>query len=175
MEQESRKSFSETESFNKYGLDDLSKIINEKNIKKRNRTLGVDISDLNLNLDQKDSYQELQDEVILLSSEEEDCTKKGLQKIIPFCYNKQKAREVTPKLLSFFSDEALFYVFFSSPGKQEQIISANELKRRGWLFQKEQWILYSKSSSANGGKDTMFFNTEKWEISEKENKPGQGL
>ena len=56
----------------------------------------------------------------------------------------QYYRHQPPRLhlgyLAKFTQETLFYVFYSMPGDEAQILAADELSHRGWWFHKDHKV-----------------------------------
>lgn len=55
---------------------------------------------------------------------------------VPECYRHSPAR-LQPGYLSKFQVDTLFYIFYSMPNDEAQVLAADELRARGWLFHKE--------------------------------------
>ena len=55
---------------------------------------------------------------------------------VPDCYRHSPAR-LQPGYLSKFQVDTLFYIFYSMPNDEAQVLAADELRSRGWLFHKE--------------------------------------
>ncbi len=55
---------------------------------------------------------------------------------VPECYRHSPAR-LQPGYLSKFQVDTLFYIFYSMPNDEAQVLAADELRSRGWLFHKE--------------------------------------
>lgn len=55
---------------------------------------------------------------------------------MPDCYRHSPAR-LQPGYLSKFQADTLFYIFYSMPNDEAQVLAADELRNRGWLFHKE--------------------------------------
>jgi CCR4-NOT transcription complex subunit 2 len=55
---------------------------------------------------------------------------------VPECYRHNPPR-LQPGYFSKFAQETLFYIFYSMPGDEAQVLAADELCTRGWAFHKE--------------------------------------
>lgn len=55
---------------------------------------------------------------------------------VPECYRHNPPR-LQPGYFSKFAQETLFYIFYSMPGDEAQVLAADELCNRGWAFHKE--------------------------------------
>jgi len=64
---------------------------------------------------------------------------------LPLCYNVQ-APAPGPQKVGAFSDETLFFMFYSSPRDTLQEIAAQELYNRNWRFHKEARVWLTKES-----------------------------
>lgn len=90
---------------------------------------------------------------------------------LPACYNVH-APPPGPSKAAAFSDETLFFMFYSSPRDQLQEIAAQELYNRAWRFHKEHrlWIIKENGASPsqkinNTGEVGVYqcFDPENWE------------
>ncbi|KAG8998606.1 hypothetical protein FRB93_013538 [Tulasnella sp. JGI-2019a] len=88
---------------------------------------------------------------------------------LPLCYNVQ-APAPGPQKVGAFSDETLFFMFYSSPRDTLQEIAAQELYNRNWRFHKEARVWLTKESGQSPvQKDTThergsytFFDHNQW-------------
>ena len=55
---------------------------------------------------------------------------------VPDCYRHSPAR-LQAGYLSKFQADTLFYIFYSMPNDEAQVLAADELRTRGWLYHKE--------------------------------------
>lgn len=55
-------------------------------------------------------------------------------------YYRHKPPRLHLGYLTKFTQETLFYVFYSMPGDEAQILAADELSHRGWWFHKEHKV-----------------------------------
>ncbi|KAG8903893.1 hypothetical protein FRB99_002593 [Tulasnella sp. 403] len=94
---------------------------------------------------------------------------------LPLCYNVQ-APPPGPQKVASFSDETLFFMFYSSPRDTLQEVAAQELYNRNWRYHKEArvWLTKEagqsplhKDASHERGTYT-FFDPERWEKVKKE-------
>ncbi|KZW02888.1 hypothetical protein EXIGLDRAFT_759596 [Exidia glandulosa HHB12029] len=94
---------------------------------------------------------------------------------LPPCYNIHAAPP-GPSKAAAFSDETLFFMFYSSPRDQLQEIAAQELYNRAWRFHKEHrlWIIKEHGASPSqkipGGEVGVYqcFDPENWERQRKQ-------
>ena len=80
------------------------------------------------------------------------CSETGWRLQVPDCYRHSPAR-LQPGYLSKFQVDTLFYIFYSMPNDEAQVLAADELRSRGWLFHKEfkvgSLLLLSQSVTAD--------------------------
>jgi CCR4-NOT transcription complex subunit 2 len=109
---------------------------------------------------------------------------------LPSCYNVQPPPPAQTKAVNF-SDETLFFIFYSTPRDVLQEVAALELHRRNWRFHKELQLWLTKEPSMEPTQKTpmfekgqyMFWDVESWQRVTKnfvllyellEDRPGQG-
>lgn len=109
---------------------------------------------------------------------------------LPSCYNVQPPPPAQTKAVNF-SDETLFFIFYSTPRDVLQEVAAHELHRRNWRFHKELQLWLTKEPSMEPTQKTpmfekgqyMFWDVESWQRVTKnfvllyellEDRPGQG-
>jgi CCR4-NOT transcription complex subunit 2 len=111
---------------------------------------------------------------------------------LPSCYNVQPPPPAQTKVAGF-SDETLFFIFYSTPRDVLQEVAAMELHRRNWRFHKELQLWLTKEHSMEPTAKTpmyekgqyMFWDVETWQRVTKnfvllyelleDRSPGQGL
>ncbi|KAF8333569.1 uncharacterized protein EI90DRAFT_2916367 [Cantharellus anzutake] len=89
---------------------------------------------------------------------------------VPACYNVQPTLPGPTKAASF-SDETLFWMFYSSPRDVLQEVAAQELYNRNWRFHKDNRLWLTKESGTAPSVKTAtyergiytFFDPENWE------------
>ncbi|TBU45583.1 hypothetical protein BD309DRAFT_707942 [Dichomitus squalens] len=94
---------------------------------------------------------------------------------LPACYNVQPPPP-GPNKAAAFSDETLFFMFYSSPRDALQEIAAQELFNRNWRYHKDLRLWITKESGTQpsqkvpGGEQGRysFWDPEMWEKSQKE-------
>jgi hypothetical protein len=79
-----------------------------------------------------------------------------------------------PGYLSKFKEETLFYMFYSMPGDEAQLLAADELSVRGWWFHRRYklWMLHAPNTavtkSTRGERGSyLIFDIATWEIVQK--------
>lgn len=55
---------------------------------------------------------------------------------VPECYRHNPPR-LQPGYFQKFAQETLFFIFYSMPGDEAQVLAADELVNRNWVFHKE--------------------------------------
>ncbi|KAI0770628.1 hypothetical protein C8Q74DRAFT_1354699 [Fomes fomentarius] len=94
---------------------------------------------------------------------------------LPACYNVQPPPP-GPNKAAAFSDETLFFMFYSSPRDALQEIAAQELYNRNWRYHKEMRLWITKESGTQpsqkvpGGEQGRYsyWDPEMWEKTQKE-------
>ncbi|KAH7337124.1 hypothetical protein B0J17DRAFT_454943 [Rhizoctonia solani] len=89
---------------------------------------------------------------------------------LPACYNVQPPPPAQAKA-NAFSDETLFFMFYSSPRDVLQEMASQELYNRNWRFHKERRVWLTKESGTSPSQKTSthesgvytFFDPENWE------------
>ncbi|CAE6416457.1 unnamed protein product [Rhizoctonia solani] len=89
---------------------------------------------------------------------------------LPPCYNVQPPPPAQAKA-NAFSDETLFFMFYSSPRDVLQEMASQELYNRNWRFHKERRVWLTKESGTSPSQKTnthesgvyTFFDPENWE------------
>lgn len=89
---------------------------------------------------------------------------------LPACYNVQPPPPAQAKT-SAFSDETLFFMFYSSPRDVLQEMASQELYNRNWRFHKERRVWLTKETGTSPSQKTSthesgvytFFDPENWE------------
>ncbi|EPZ35877.1 hypothetical protein ROZALSC1DRAFT_26941 [Rozella allomycis CSF55] len=130
--------------------------------------LGCDLSSLGLNIN---STEPLHTSFHLPWSD----ARHNLDYILPSCYNVQPPPSAVHKIHAF-SDETLFYIFYSMPRDALQEAAANELHQRSWKYHKELKLWFMKDPSVELTAKTpnmergtfIFFDVSRWEKVKKE-------
>jgi len=95
---------------------------------------------------------------------------------LPACYVTVQAPPPGPNKATAFSDETLFFMFYSSPRDALQEVAAQELWNRNWRYHKELrlWITKesgtSPSQKVQGGEqgEYTYWDSERWVKERKE-------
>ena len=158
------------ESVNRFGLMGLLGVIGMEEPDLTTLALGTDLSTLGLPLDSPKSLYPS-----FLSPWAEGPTQHGLGLRVPECYMHPAPRLQAGHFRNF-PENTLFFVFFSMPQDEAQLMAAEELCSRGWSFHKElkSWIcraphteLASKTADSEKG-SYLVFDTNAWEIVRKD-------
>ena len=67
-------------------------------------------------------------------------------------------------------DETLFYMFYSMPGDEAQLIAADELSVRGWLYHKrwKVWLMAAPNTTPTKGQRGERGTYNVWDIQVRE-------
>ena len=130
-------------------------------------TLGTDLTGLGLNLNAPGSLHRsfaspLSDNPIRTNEPEFE---------IPACYRHAPQR-LLPGHLSKFKEETLFYVFYSMPQEEAQLVAADELYTRGWFWHRrvKLWMISQPNVGApqktqRGERGSyLMFDPSVWEV-----------
>ncbi|KZF25389.1 hypothetical protein L228DRAFT_244216 [Xylona heveae TC161] len=123
----------------RYGLPGLLGMIRHESEDLASLTVGQDLTALGLDLNQPDNNP-------LYHTFASPFAEAGSRPIepeftVPACYSVQNVHPLQSKVTSF-SDETLFYIFYSMPKDIMQEVAAGELTNRNWRYHKEQkqWL-----------------------------------
>jgi len=84
---------------------------------------------------------------------------------LPGCYfllDQPELIRPDTKKLSLFSEDILFYIFYSMPGDIMQSVAATELQTREWYFHKDNkiWVKKVLDQMTNG---YVYFDIDQWQ------------
>ncbi|PWN52448.1 hypothetical protein IE53DRAFT_326639 [Violaceomyces palustris] len=153
----------------RFGLLGLLSIIKMQDPDMTMLTMGSDLQTLGLNLNAQDSlYSSFitpwsDNNMLAALQVEPDFT-------LPSCYNVQPPPPAQSKISSF-SDETLFFIFYSTPRDALQEVAAQELYNRNWRYHKETRLWLTKEQSTEPVHKTptyekgtyIFFDPQLWE------------
>lgn len=154
-----------------FGLLGLLSVIRMSEPDLTTLALGIDLTTLGLNLNSRDNLYRT------FASPWADGPAKGEPEYtLPQCYSQQALR-LQPGYFTKFSQETLFYIFYSMPNDEAQLFAASELYRKGWFYHKELrlWLLHSPHVDLLAKTNTyergtyLFFDPNLWEFGQKEN------
>lgn len=155
----------------KFGLKGLLPLVRMEDPERSFVALGIDLQTLGLNLNASASlYSTLQ------SPFQVGGRPGALDQPLPQCYLFE-AQALTATSLKRFTNMTVFYVFYVFAGEEKQLLAADELIRRGWVFHKSltMWMRPDKTSeievSGVPGEQGIFdvFDPNSWSIQKKEN------
>ncbi|CAG8580081.1 11354_t:CDS:2 [Paraglomus brasilianum] len=157
----------------KYGLLGLLEVIRMSNEDLTMLALGNDLATLGLNLDSSDALY-----ATFTSPWSDSSLTPGLiepEYHLPPCYNVQPPPPAHEKIASF-SDETLFYIFYSMPRDILQEYAAQELYNRNWRYHREHRLWLTKEPGTEPITKTatyesgtyIFFDPTTWEKVKKE-------
>lgn len=154
-----------------FGLLGLLSVIRMSEPDVTTLALGIDLTTLGLNLNSRDNLYRT------FASPWADGPAKGEPEYtLPQCYSQQAPR-LQPGYFARFSEETLFYIFYSMPKDEAQLFAASELCRKGWFFDKESgmWLTHVpqieslvKTNTYERG-SYYFFDPNIWDYVQKDN------
>ncbi|POS86030.1 hypothetical protein EPUL_002826 [Erysiphe pulchra] len=94
---------------------------------------------------------------------------------LPDCYTVSNVAQLETKMANF-NDEALIFMFYSSPGDLQQVMAAQELHNRNWRYHKKLQVWLTKDemmvpqSTGNGTERGyyIFFDIKNWQRERRE-------
>ncbi|KAI9497136.1 hypothetical protein BDB00DRAFT_17267 [Zychaea mexicana] len=132
-----------------YGLLGLLGVIRMTDPDRSMLALGSDLTTLGLDLNTADSIYST-----FISPWSDTQTPPGLNVepgyYLPPCYRTVQATPPAHQRMRTFSDEILFYVFYSMPKDVAQEAAAQELYARNWRYHKEYGMWLTKEADENG-------------------------
>ncbi|PKI61971.1 probable NOT transcription complex subunit VIP2 isoform X1 [Punica granatum] len=121
-----------------YGLLGLLDVIRTSDPDLASIALGIDLLTLGLNLNSSEDLHKT------FSSPWSDEPAKGDPEfVVPQCYYTKQPPPLHQGYFSKFTEETLFYIFYSMPKDEGQLYAANELYNRGWFYHRElfRWFM----------------------------------
>ena len=153
----------------RFGLLGLLSLIKSADPDLSMLSMGVDLQTFGLNLNSSDPLHPSfvtpwSDNNMLASSRVEP------EFTLPSCYNVQPPPPAQSKIASF-SDETLFFIFYSTPRDVLQEVAAQELYARNWRYHKELHVWLTKEQNTEPTQKTptyergtyVFFDPSLWE------------
>jgi CCR4-NOT transcription complex subunit 2 len=155
----------------RYGLLGLLSAIRMSDMDLSTLALGTDLTTLGLNLNSAEALHKT------FASPWADAPCRPERELATPAAYLQQPPWLAPGLLSRFSAESLFYVFYSCPGEESQLAAAEELAARGWLWHKELQVWLQRAPgeppAAKGERGErgafVFFDVSTWEKVRKDN------
>ena len=153
----------------RFGLMGLLTIIKMQDPDFSMLTMGSDLQTLGLNLNASDSLH-----ASFITPWSENNMLASLQVepdfVLPSCYNVQPPPPAQSKVASF-SDETLFFIFYSTPRDVLQEVAAQELYSRNWRYHKELHVWLTKEQNTEPTHKTptyergtyVFFDPASWD------------
>ncbi|TKY90753.1 hypothetical protein EX895_000751 [Sporisorium graminicola] len=153
----------------RFGLLGLLSLIKSSDPDLSMLSMGVDLQTFGLNLNQSDPLHPSfitpwsENNMLASSRVEPEFT-------LPSCYNVQPPPPAQSKIASF-SDETLFFIFYSTPRDVLQEVAAQELYARNWRYHKELHVWLTKEQNTEPLQKTptyergtyVFFDPSVWE------------
>lgn len=115
----------------RFGLMGLLQVISMTDTDLTTLALGTDLTTLGLNLNSPDSLYKT-----FCSPWSDNPSHPGLAFEVPECYA-QPVPRLQPGHMANFPESTLFFVFYSMPQDEAQLLAADELCHRGWCFHRE--------------------------------------
>ncbi|SJX60571.1 related to CDC36-transcription factor [Sporisorium reilianum f. sp. reilianum] len=153
----------------RFGLLGLLSLIKSSDPDLSMLSMGVDLQTFGLNLNQSDP---LHPSFITPWSENNMLASLRVEPefTLPSCYNVQPPPPAQSKIASF-SDETLFFIFYSTPRDVLQEVAAQELYARNWRYHKELHVWLTKEQNTEPTQKTptyergtyVFFDPSVWE------------
>lgn len=153
----------------RFGLLGLLALIKSSDPDLSMLSMGVDLQTFGLNLNQSDP---LHPSFITPWSENNMLASSRIEPefTLPSCYNVQPPPPAQSKIASF-SDETLFFIFYSTPRDVLQEVAAQELYARNWRYHKELHVWLTKEQNTEPTQKTptyergtyVFFDPSVWE------------
>lgn len=163
-----------------YGLMGLLGVLRMINSDQSMLALGSDLSNLGLNLNMPSELYS----TFLSPWTDTQATPRGIFVeqgfFLPQCYQNVAASPPDFDRMEVFSDETLFYIFYSTPMDKAQGAAGRELQRRNWRYNKELglWITRGENNNQPFGRpvsgtlieegEYALFDPEKWKKVEKD-------
>ncbi|KAI4368812.1 hypothetical protein MLD38_017326 [Melastoma candidum] len=94
--------------------------------------LGIDLTTLGLDLNSAEDLHKT-----FSSPWSDEPAKDDPEFTVPECYYAKPPPTLHPGFFAKFNDNVLFYIFYSMPRDEAQILAAMELSKRGWVYHKE--------------------------------------
>jgi CCR4-NOT transcription complex subunit 2 len=132
--------------------------------------LGTDLTSLGLNLNAPEPLHRS-----VVSPLSDSPVRREPEFEVPACYKHTPPR-LQPGHLAKFKEETLFYIFYSMPQDEAQLIAADELYSRGWWWHKKYrcWFIHAPNSpvtkgpAGNSERGTyLFFDAGLWDVVQK--------
>ncbi|PWY98773.1 hypothetical protein BCV70DRAFT_164276, partial [Testicularia cyperi] len=153
----------------RFGLLGLLSIIKSSDPDLSMLAMGLDLQTFGLNLNSSDPLHASfitpwsENNMLAASRVEPEFT-------LPSCYNVQPPPPAQSKIASF-SDETLFFIFYSTPRDVLQEVAAQELYARNWRYHKELHLWLTKEQNTEPTHKTptyergtyIFFDPASWE------------
>lgn len=155
-----------------YGLTGLLRVLKVTDRNLATLASGFDLTTLGLNLSSTDVLY-----ATFASPFSDAPLKREPEFHIPSCYYMRPPLPPPIDKMSLFSDETLFYIFYSMPRDALQVAAAAELQARDWTYHVEQklWFQRLPGTTTTPSKNNyelgtyVYFDTQHWEKRRKTN------
>jgi CCR4-NOT transcription complex subunit 2 len=148
-----------------YGLLGLLRVLKLTDRDLNMLAFGTDLTTLGLNLSSPDALY-----ATFSSPFSDTPLKREPEYQIPTCYYIRPPLPPPTDKMSLFSDETLFYIFYSMPRDALQIAAANELQARDWTYHTELKLWFQRSPGTTAHVKTLtheqgsyiYFDVQHW-------------
>eukprot|EP01119_Soliformovum_irregulare_P021880 TRINITY_DN7368_c0_g1_i2.p1 TRINITY_DN7368_c0_g1~~TRINITY_DN7368_c0_g1_i2.p1 ORF type:complete len:422 (-),score=95.44 TRINITY_DN7368_c0_g1_i2:153-1418(-) len=155
----------------RFGLLGLLGVIRMTDADLNTLALGTDLTTLGLNLNSSECLYST-----FASPWAEGPTRREPEFYIPPCYYVQDQLQPAQQKMDLFSDETLFYIFYSMPKDQLQLTAAAMLYSREWRYHKEHRLWFTRvpntehiKSATHERGSYFYFDPSTWERVRKDN------
>jgi CCR4-NOT transcription complex subunit 2 len=155
----------------RFGLLGLLSVIRMTDPDLNTLALGTDLTTLGLNLNSPECLYNT-----FSSPWAEGPSKREPEYYIPMCYYMQSPLQSPLLKITLFSEETLFYIFYSMPRDLLQAVASNELYKREWRYHKELKLWITRVPNTDSQKTTthergsfIYFDPGSWEKVRKDN------
>jgi len=156
----------------RFGLIGLLSVIRMTDADLNTLALGTDLTTLGLNLNSPDCLYST-----FASPWAEGPSRREPEFYIPMCYYMQVPLQSPILKTNLFSEETLFYIFYSMPKEALQASAAAELYKRDWRYHKEHKLWFTRVVGSEPTQKTntyergsyIYFDVNAWERVRKDN------
>lgn len=156
----------------RYSLLGLLSVIRMSDPDLNTLALGTDLTTLGLNLNSPDCLY-----ATFASPWADQPSRREPEYYLPPCYYMQPPLQAPQAKLGLFSDETLFYIFYSMTKDNLQLVAAQELYSRDWRYHKEHKLWFTRVPGSDPLVKTptyergsyIYFDTTSWEKVRKDN------
>ncbi|XP_022893951.1 probable NOT transcription complex subunit VIP2 [Olea europaea var. sylvestris] len=156
----------------RFGMLGLLSVIKMTNPGLSSLALGIDLTSLGLNLNSSETIHKK-----FASPWSDEPARGEPEYSVPECYYAKPPPPVNQSYFARFSQETLFYIFYSMPKDRAQLFAANELYTRGWFYHKDLRLWFTRVKDMEPLVETntyergcyYFFDPNTWQMTRKDN------